>query len=355
VCVCVCVCVCECDEGSGIIPRSPFPNLTNVIHVLPMYKSFHYKIQFNTHTHTHTHTQPRSTSKNMKRTNSQDLSPDTSMSFKRQARRPSQQSLPRSQQSGLSLTSWCENLYSMIGEFLSYEDLVALSLTCIALDHDIMRLYMAYAGIAWHLSMVRGLRRQKQKLVRHVFLEHHLPTADDVWFQKVTHVTCGPSFKVMFRRGSLPSTLTHLTLGIAFNQPLPPGVLPPNIQELVFGLHFNQPIVQGCLPPGLRKLVFGHSFNKRLDAGVFPTSLECLQFGSSYNHPVPVGLLTPPLQHLVFGDGFNQPLAIASVPRGLRQLSFGASFKQSLQHVLPASLLQLTLGDVTVGLQHINN
>jgi hypothetical protein len=251
----------------------------------------------------------------------------------------------------------------VIGELLSYEDLVALSLTCTALDHDIMGLYMAYAGIAWHVSLVQSLRRQKQNLVRHVFLEHHLPTADDTWFQKVTHVTCGQLFEVRFRRGSLPSSLTHLTLGIAFNQPLPPGVLPPNIQELIFGLHFNQPIVQGCLPPGLRKLVFGHSFNKRLDAGVFPTSLESLQFGNLYNQPLPVGLLTPPLQHLMFGDAFNQPLAIATVPMGLRQLRFGAGFNQSLKHVLPASLLQLTLGDdfrqhdtgrmLPAGLQHL--
>ncbi|KAN0025613.1 hypothetical protein ACTFIU_004074 [Dictyostelium citrinum] len=141
----------------------------------------------------------------------------------------------------------------------------------------------------------------------------------------------------------IDGAMTSLDTGSKFNQPFEAGLLPSSLTELTFGNEYFRPIEVGSLPSGIKSLKLGQRFCLPIPIGSLPIGLTELQLGGTQQNPIlTIGCLPPTLTKLTLDNHFNQPLAIGVIPSSLKTMIFGPRYNQPLPpSVFPDSLTHL--------------
>jgi hypothetical protein len=208
----------------------------------------------------------------------------------------------------IDLTQMPRDVWDLVSQFLSLEDLKNLSQVNRVLVHRMRVLMMSkyrfvvsgsladFRALGWTRACL-NIRIERSESVFQL-------SEDDVFVD----IVLSEDFNLRPDEDiSWPSRLTHLTFGYWFNQPV--DHLPASLTHLEFGYWFDQPVDH--LPASLTQLTLRGRFNQ------------------------PVDRLPASLTHLTLKGRFNQP--VDHLPASLTHLEFGYSFNQSVKH-LPASL-----------------
>jgi hypothetical protein len=183
------------------------------------------------------------------------------------------------------MLSICINILKKVGEFLTDEEKIKLTMISIdmnKLKHKLMYREkinilkiknLSYFNNFEYVEISNFEHVRIPKKVKHVYFELQSTSSS------VVHLALDWDFN--FIMGGI-SVSTHSTFAGFFNETIKNN-LPPSITHLTFGNYFNKPI-DNIIPPSVTHLAFGWFFNQSINE--IPSSVIEVKIPKKYGTPI---------------------------------------------------------------------